>query len=152
MKIKFPLLFAALAGMTWFIACKADPETSALNLQPNLPDQPYDYALNVPGEFGNNISGGVQIVITAQGDTLLIPFEGGFGFGFGFNPQNPSITNAGATLGRVLFYDPQLSLNNRISCASCHKQELAFSDGKAGSTGFGGSVTPRNSMAILNAG
>ena len=152
MKIKFPLLFAALAGLTWFVACKADPETSTLNLQPNLPDQPYNYALNVPSEFGSNTNNGVQIVIDANGDTLLIPFEGGFGFGFGFNTQNPNITNAGATLGRVLFYDPQLSLNNRISCASCHKQELAFSDGKAASTGFGGKVTPRNSMAIINSG
>jgi len=45
-----------------------------------------------------------------------------------------------------------LSLNNGVACASCHKQELAFSDGVASSAGFAGKKTPRNSMAILNAG
>lgn len=54
------------------------------------------------------------------------------------------------TLGRVLFYDTRLSLNNSISCASCHKQTLAFSDNAALSRGFENRVTPRNSMAIQN--
>lgn len=54
------------------------------------------------------------------------------------------------TLGRVLFYDRQLSLNNTISCASCHKQELAFADNVAHSRGFENKVTPRNSMPIQN--
>ncbi|MCY7329027.1 MAG: cytochrome-c peroxidase, partial [Saprospiraceae bacterium] len=45
-----------------------------------------------------------------------------------------------------------MSLNNGVACASCHKQELAFSDGVASSAGFAGKKTPRNSMAILNAG
>ncbi|MBL7802899.1 MAG: hypothetical protein JNL02_04125 [Saprospiraceae bacterium] len=152
MKIKFSLVTIALGGLIWFAACKADPLTSGLGRQPNLPDQPYSYALNLPPEFGVINSGPLNFIITPEGDTLFF-FNGDFsGFGFGFNAQNPNITDAGATLGRVLFYDPQLSLNNRISCASCHKQELAFSDGKAGSVGFEGKVTPRNSMAILNAG
>ncbi len=152
MRIKATLVFSALALMFWVLACKVDPVSSALNLHPNLPAQPYDYSLNVPAEF----NGGNNIVVTPGGDTLVVFNDGGFGgfggFGFGFNSQNPTITNPGATLGRVLFYDPQLSLNNRISCASCHKQELAFSDDVAGSTGFGGKTTPRNSMAIVNAG
>jgi cytochrome c peroxidase len=54
------------------------------------------------------------------------------------------------TLGRVLFYDQQLSLNNTISCASCHKQNLAFADNVAHSRGFENKVTPRNSMPIQN--
>ena len=55
-----------------------------------------------------------------------------------------------ATLGRVLFYDRQLSLNNSISCASCHKQNLAFADNVALSEGFEGKRTLRNSMPIQN--
>ncbi|MEQ9402390.1 MAG: cytochrome c peroxidase [Cyclobacteriaceae bacterium] len=55
-----------------------------------------------------------------------------------------------ATLGRVLFYDPQLSVNNAISCASCHKQELAFSDNRQFSRGFDNRLTTRNSMPIQN--
>lgn len=54
------------------------------------------------------------------------------------------------TLGRVLFYDPRLSLNNTVSCSSCHKQSLAFSDNAALSEGFENRVTTRNSMPIQN--
>lgn len=57
-----------------------------------------------------------------------------------------------ATLGRVLFYDPQLSINNSISCASCHKQAAAFSDIAQFSRGFDNRATERNSMPIQNVG
>ena len=63
----------------------------------------------------------------------------------------PVIHNAKATLGRVLFYDKQLSRTQTVSCASCHKQELAFSDDKAFSEGFDGSLTRRNSLALATA-
>jgi cytochrome c peroxidase len=53
-----------------------------------------------------------------------------------------------ATLGRVLFYDKRLSANDEISCASCHKAELAFSDDVAFSEGFNGELTPRNSLTL----
>lgn len=61
---------------------------------------------------------------------------------------SPSIDDAKATLGRVLFYDTKLSKNEAVSCASCHKQELAFSDDKALSEGFEGELTFRNSLAL----
>lgn len=41
-------------------------------------------------------------------------------------PNNNQITNEVATLGRILFYDTNLSSNNSVSCASCHKQAFAF--------------------------
>jgi cytochrome c peroxidase len=72
---------------------------------------------------------------------------------FAFNDNTPAdnqITNAGATLGRVLFYDGALSFNNSVSCATCHKQNLAFADNKAGSIGFEGRTTPRNTPPIMN--
>lgn len=53
-----------------------------------------------------------------------------------------------ATLGRVLFYDQALSATGEVSCASCHKQELAFSDEKASSNGINGQQTDRNSLAL----
>lgn len=68
-----------------------------------------------------------------------------------FSDSNP-ITNHGATLGRVLFYDKSLSVNNSISCASCHKQEIGFTDDRPLSKGFQGEFTHRNSMSILNIG
>src|SRR5258707_10275988 len=54
------------------------------------------------------------------------------------------------TLGRVLFYDSRLSVNNSISCSSCHKQALAFADNVPFSQGFEGKLTFRNSMPIQN--
>ena len=63
--------------------------------------------------------------------------------------SNP-ITNAKATLGRVLFYDKSLSVNNSISCSSCHKQEFAFSDSALVSTGILGGRTTRHSMRLVN--
>jgi cytochrome c peroxidase len=54
------------------------------------------------------------------------------------------------TLGRVLFYDPRLSINNSVSCGSCHKQALAFTDQTSLSLGFENKTTTRNSMPIQN--
>lgn len=54
------------------------------------------------------------------------------------------------TLGRVLFYDRKLSLNNSVACASCHKQNLAFADNVRFSEGFENKLTHRNSMPIQN--
>lgn len=56
--------------------------------------------------------------------------------------------NRQATIGRVLFYDKSLSADGTISCASCHKQELAFSDDVDFSKGVHGNLTTRNSFAI----
>lgn len=66
-------------------------------------------------------------------------------------PAGNAITDNGATLGRVLFYDKNLSINNTISCASCHKQANAFSDNLALSKGFNNGNTGRNSMSLIDA-
>jgi cytochrome c peroxidase len=60
------------------------------------------------------------------------------------------ITNAKATLGRVLFYDKNLSIDNSISCGSCHKQQFAFSDTAIASKGVAGGTTARHSMRLIN--
>jgi cytochrome c peroxidase len=66
------------------------------------------------------------------------------------DPNNP-LTKDGIELGRLLFYDKRLSGNNQISCASCHKQDLAFSDGVAlNNIGFSGNILHRNSPALIN--
>lgn len=63
--------------------------------------------------------------------------------------SNAAITNDGAMLGRVLFYDKSLSIDNSIACASCHKQEIAFGDDAAQSIGING-ITARHSMRLVN--
>lgn len=65
------------------------------------------------------------------------------------NTNGNNITDIGATLGRVLFYDKALSLNETISCASCHQQANAFSDLSVASTGISG-TTGRHSMRLIN--
>ncbi|MBV9986961.1 MAG: hypothetical protein JO301_04745 [Chitinophagaceae bacterium] len=65
-------------------------------------------------------------------------------------PATNPVTNDGATLGRVLFYDKSLSKNNSVSCGSCHRPDLSFSDSAIKSKGFEGGVTARHSMALLN--
>lgn len=66
------------------------------------------------------------------------------------HPQNP-VTVEGVDLGRHLFYDPVLSVDSSISCASCHKQRYAFSDAPlAYSVGVTGRQMRRNTMPLFN--
>jgi len=55
-------------------------------------------------------------------------------------------------LGKHLFYDPILSRDSTVSCASCHKQELAFTDGLAKSVGIRNRMVTRNSPTLTNVG
>ncbi len=65
-------------------------------------------------------------------------------------PADNQLTTQGVELGRMLFYDKQLSVDNSISCASCHKQANAFSDPNALSKGVQSQLGKRNSMSIVN--
>lgn len=110
----------ALGTVVAFEACQSDNVIVA-EKKLNLPAQTMRYAdVQLPAHLGN----------TRMGDI--------------------GVTDNGATLGRVLFYDGKLSLNNQISCASCHKQAYGFSDITQYSKGFEGAVTTRNSMPIVN--
>jgi cytochrome c peroxidase len=66
-------------------------------------------------------------------------------------PENNPVTDAGATLGRVLFYDQDLSANRSKSCGSCHHQEHGFADVRVLSEGFNGQHTHRNALHLVNA-
>lgn len=96
---------------------------------------PEEYAtlqqkLNLPEERFDYT---VNVIANNFGGTSMIP-----------------INSAKATLGRVLFYDKQLSHNNTVACASCHQQEAGFADNKAQSEGFNGGLTKRNSLALAS--
>lgn len=65
------------------------------------------------------------------------------------NTAGNPISDLGATLGRVLFYDKELSVNRTTSCASCHHQILAFADDQVKSVGENG-LTGRHSMRLVN--
>jgi cytochrome c peroxidase len=65
-------------------------------------------------------------------------------------PADNPMSVAKVELGRRLFYDKRLSGNQMQSCASCHRQERAFTDDLAQSLGSTGEVHPRGSMSLAN--
>jgi cytochrome c peroxidase len=117
------LYLACAFGLILFVRCSKDDAPDNDELYLSLPGTPYDY-VSLP--------------------TSGLPHPANDAN----NPDN-LITNDGATLGRVLFYDKLLSGNNQVSCASCHKQEFSFADNVAKSQGVNGQ-TIRNSMHLVN--
>jgi cytochrome c peroxidase len=114
--------FVATCAALLVVGCKKDEKLPYKGQQLNLPATTFNYAKpDVPDHFRG--------VVAASK--------------FG-------VTDEGATLGRVLFYDKKLSKNNSTACASCHLQSNAFADIAKGSLGFDGGVTPRNSLSIAN--
>lgn len=65
-------------------------------------------------------------------------------------PKDNPMTAAKVDLGRFLFYDKRLSANGTQSCASCHEQARAFTDGRSQAVGSTGQVHPRGSMSLAN--
>jgi cytochrome c peroxidase len=65
-------------------------------------------------------------------------------------PADNPMSAAKVELGRYLFYDKRISVNRKESCGSCHRQELAFTDGRAHAEGTTGELHPRSSMSLVN--
>jgi cytochrome c peroxidase len=131
-RISFVFTFFLLV----ILACSDKSLVTSHEENLSLPNEPYAYdKLSLP--VGSSIAGSFDD-FTIDNNVVT------------FSNNKTEITPWGATLGRVLFYDKKLSLNNTVSCASCHHQEKAFADGLQFSTGFEGRVTTRNSMAIVN--
>src|SRR5262245_8521294 len=65
-------------------------------------------------------------------------------------PQSNPMSISKVELGRHLFYDKRMSRNGKQSCASCHRQACAFTDGKARAEGSTGELHPRSSMSLVN--
>jgi cytochrome c peroxidase len=97
----------------------------------------------------------VPIALLIAG-TLLAGEPGGYDWNLprGFpKPRVPAgnpMSEVKARLGRYLFYDQRLSVNGKQSCATCHRQELAFTDGRATGIGATGQIHPRSAMSLVN--
>ena len=140
-KIKLPVLaIIFISGMTSCedpIIVGPDPEDPFAEL--NLPDELFNYAdIEIPDYYINN-----SFPPGFPGQDAAMDHDN--------TPANNQVTNAGATLGRVLFYDKKLSKNGTVSCSSCHRQADGFSDPNVLSEGFDGGFTARHSMALANA-
>ncbi len=124
------ILFLSIAVAAIITSCtKSDVITDPTSTILNLPASVFNYA---------NISLPVYLTTAPALNEIN-------------TPGSNQITDNAATLGRVLFYDKNLSVNNSIACASCHKQAFGFSDSALLSKGFAGGLTARNSMSLTNA-
>jgi len=89
-------------------------------------------------------------------EELPLPYQFRFstgpdkGFFWNMTPADNLVSNAGATLGRVLFYDKRLSITNTHSCGSCHSQAKAFAGTQRFDGGVQGLPMPRNTMTLVN--
>ena len=72
------------------------------------------------------------------------------GFPKPYVPADNPMSEAKVELGRYLFYDTRMSVNGKQSCASCHKQELAFTDGRPVGVGATGESHSRSAMSLVN--
>lgn len=123
------LVFAAFTF--GFISCKPEPieePLAPLTRKLVLPVTPYNYS-------------DVQLPTHWDNDALNL-FEN--------IPSFNETTDEGASLGRVLFHDVNLSIDQTISCETCHQQAAGFSDNHRFSTGIHGAQTVRNSMTLTN--
>lgn len=94
----------------------------------------------------------IKNIYALNGDVQTLFDEHAFNANY-FSPDaNSHTTPDRAALGKRLFHDPVLSGNNKISCASCHHPEKAFTDGLAKSRALGGEgFLPRNTPTLINA-
>src|SRR5436190_18246738 len=155
MKKKIFVLAALVAMIALVYSCQKIASGIQSNLVPKLPEHPYNYTgFKIPESFSPENDG-----LKSNNE----PQRRGGGYGEIFvehqKPANPlakpvlDISMAGdqkATLGRVLFYDKNLSMTGTVACGSCHKQSMGFSDNVAFSNGFKQLQTLRNSMPIAN--
>ena len=132
MKKIFLVIGSFIIAIVIFVSCAKKSDTTVTALT-------YDA---VKAAFGTNIDPNNLVNYANQTKPAYIVKE---------NTGANAITNTKATLGRVLFYDKNLSIDNSISCASCHKQEFAFGDTALVSKGVSGGVTGRHSMRLVNA-
>ena len=134
MKLKFTFL---LVVSVFFSFRFSEEIISFIEQQVDLPDTPFNYTdIAIPTHLSTNVlNGPLQNAATDNDNT----------------PTTNLTTDDGATLGRVLFYDKNLSANQTVACASCHQQENGFSDSKVLSIGFDGGTTRRHSMGLTNA-
>jgi cytochrome c peroxidase len=120
-----PLGVAVGAASWWAVSTAHD---QSLSRPLHLPDTPYNYSnIELPRHF--------EVPSATRMDNT---------------PATNPITDEGATLGRVLFYDTRLSVNNTVSCSSCHVQKHGFADPNRFSKGFDGRHTDRHAMNLVD--
>jgi len=125
--VLFSMLLVCLAG------CAPGPKPGLVDgdmvLSPRLPEITHDYeGMGFPDSWLNDPAMALYSVLG----------------------EDVGITDEGATLGRVLFHDVQLSADGSTSCGTCHRQSTAFADTRATSRGISGNSLHRNAPGLFN--
>lgn len=125
--VKFPHLSVIRSAVLMYLffslfSCRPSDSISPAETEIWNVGAPEAYKLKIPDKFSKNIN----------------------------LPADNPLTVQGVALGRMLFYEKKLSGNNTLSCASCHKQERAFTDERRFSTGIQGIAGNKNSMSLAN--
>lgn len=107
-------------GLLAAVACRPDPDLT----------DPGDHPVPAPTPYN-------LVVPTSLSAVPVVPAD------------NP-LTNEGVELGRHLFYEKMLSVDNTVSCGTCHQQDKAFTDGLAVSQGVHGLAGRRSAMSLAN--
>lgn len=129
------ITFAVLMCLFVFSTCREDSDFTAISTAPVVESSAIEAA------FGDRLSINPPANYSEQNTPGYVNRD---------NTTGNPISDRGATLGRVLFYDKELSVARTISCASCHQQANAFGDSRLASTGSNG-TTGRHSMRLVNA-
>lgn len=124
------------------VACRGDDLHVATTVDAGAPD----VSVTPATDDGGRDAGGEAAVDAASSYPFPLPP----GFPVPQVPVDNPLTTEKVVLGRHLFYDTRLSGNGTQSCASCHEQARAFTDGRARAVGSTGQVHPRNSMSLAN--
>ena len=136
------LCLTIVTSFLFFAACKKEDVVLPASPTGNNPTSTVDAYAAIKAFFGTEIDPLNLANYANQGKPSYITRD---------NTGSNTITNVKATVGRVLFYDKNLSINNTVSCGSCHKQAFAFSDTALVSNGVLGGATDRHSMRLINA-
>jgi cytochrome c peroxidase len=139
--------FVILCSITFF-SCNNDDNSGYFPVEEAADDENVFAELNLPENYFNYAN--IQLPNHYLVNSFNEPFQRA-AIDLDNTPASNPTTDAGSTLGRVLFYDKKLSANGTVSCASCHQQEFGFSDPNILSDGFDGGKTRRHSMGIVNA-
>jgi cytochrome c peroxidase len=151
-----PVAAAALPATTASTAADADP--TAAN------DPPADVVAATPDPIATTTTGTKALSVSASGwldlDLLRLENYASPALPVHYDGRVRAIDNASladpvsnrvATLGRVLFNDKRLSVNDAVSCASCHQQAIGFDDPARFSAGFAGTqFTTAHAMRLGN--
>jgi cytochrome c peroxidase len=91
-----------------------------------------------------------NLPLAAQNSTQSYAWNLPKGFPAPRVPIDNPMSTAKVELGRYIFYDKRLSVNGKSSCATCHQQELAFTDGLPAAVGATGEKHPRSAISLVN--